>query len=636
MELATATTAQKPLRVLIIDDNRSDRKVFRRFLRQDTRREYLIFESESGAESLELAKAMHPDCILLDYKLPDMNGLDLLPELKKNASLSLIPVIFATGIGTQQTAIEGFRRGAQEYIDKNGLTSETLMRTIDNALKHSHLPTRLESALRESEERFRLLIESVRDTAIYFLDAEGKVGFWNTSADRLFGYSADEIAGKPYSIFFPPEELESQTPQKTLSVAFEKGHHGGIQQRIRKDGSIFWADVFVSALKDETGKLRAYAEVTRDISDRIESEKKLRKTETRLKRLVYSNITGIVFWNSSGMVLDANGAFLRIIGRTREELEAGQINFFGVTAPELNDLTVKAMAQVADVGTCVPYETVFLKKDGTRTSVLVAGANLGDGSDEFVTFAIDISEQMQTRKKIEEAVKVRDEFLSIASHELKTPITSLRLQIQMTLRTLNKEKAKHNLPERLTQVLESSDLQIGRLVRLVDDLLDVARVNAGRMTFNYEFLDLSEEIRQIIERFQEQLDLANIKLTYHSEGPVEGYWDRIRIAQVFDNLISNAIKYGGKKPIDVYIRKQDGKAYVQVQDSGMGISVENQDKIFGRFERVISDENISGLGLGLYIVKNIVTAHRGEIRVESAVNHGAKFIVELPLDARMT
>lgn len=228
------------------------------------------------------------------------------------------------------------------------------------------------------------------------------------------------------------------------------------------------------------------------------------------------------------------------------------------------------------------------------------------------------------------AIRARDEFVSIASHELKTPITSLKMQLQMMLRGVNIEKNLTPSPEKLLKALTSSTKQIDRLTVLIEDLLDVTRIETGKLNYKFEQVDLSAMVKEIMDRYSEEAKYAKTEFRQILQENVICYCDRYRIEQVFINLLSNAIKYGSNNPIEVTVSSEPGRVYIIVKDQGMGIAKEMQGKIFERFERAISSTNISGLGLGLYITKQIIDAHQGSIEVESELKVGSTFKVCLP------
>lgn len=228
------------------------------------------------------------------------------------------------------------------------------------------------------------------------------------------------------------------------------------------------------------------------------------------------------------------------------------------------------------------------------------------------------------------AIRARDEFVSIASHELKTPITSLKMQLQMMIRGVDTESGTTPSPEKLMKSLTSSNNQVDRLTALIEDLLDVTRIETGKLTYKFEEVDLSSLVREVDERFTEEIKKTKCSLLEDIEDNVIIFCDRYRIEQVLANLISNAIKYGANGTVTMTVKKADGRAEIFVKDSGMGIAKEMQAKIFERFERAISSTNISGLGLGLYIAKQIIGAHQGLIEVESELGVGSTFKVCLP------
>ncbi|MDC3958888.1 sensor histidine kinase [Polyangium jinanense] len=222
------------------------------------------------------------------------------------------------------------------------------------------------------------------------------------------------------------------------------------------------------------------------------------------------------------------------------------------------------------------------------------------------------------------AVRLRDEILSIASHELNTPIASLQLDVQ----TLKRGSAQSGdpLPPSLTRV----ERQVKKLARLIQELLDVTRITTGRLHLQIEDVDLPAVVRDVTERFTEDLSRAACPLTLHAEPAMVGRWDHIRLEQVVTNLVSNAIKFGSGRPIEIWVGEADGMARLTVRDHGIGIPPDRLPYIFERFERAVSSRAYAGLGLGLYIVRSIVEALGGSIRVESTLGSGTMFTVELP------
>ncbi len=243
--------------------------------------------------------------------------------------------------------------------------------------------------------------------------------------------------------------------------------------------------------------------------------------------------------------------------------------------------------------------------------------------------ATDITGQKEAQARAQRAVAVRDEFLSVASHELKTPLTSLSLTLQMLLRNHRRGRAT---PEETMARLEGLRGQIGRLERLIEQLLDVTRIGRGHLAIEREEADLGTIVRETAGRMQGDAGRAACELSVRVEGPVEGFWDPFRLEQVITNLLSNAIKYGAGRPVEVVVAPDPASDVVRlsVRDQGIGIAPEDLGRIFERFGRAVAPESYGGLGLGLFITRQIVEAHGGQVVVTSQPGAGSTFTVELP------
>ena len=230
------------------------------------------------------------------------------------------------------------------------------------------------------------------------------------------------------------------------------------------------------------------------------------------------------------------------------------------------------------------------------------------------------------------AVQVRDEFLSIASHELKTPLTALLLHLQLLARHARRGSLANIPPEQMLRLLETGQGQVQRLSKLVDNLLDVSRITAGRLQLEPEAVDLAVVARDVVARFADETRVGGSPLFLQADTPVTGHWDRLRLDQVVTNLVSNAVKYGAGHPVEVTVEATPTTARLTVRDHGLGIPEEHLATIFDRFERAGRDRSHAGLGLGLYITRQIIQAHGGVIQVSSAPGAGSTFTVELPLE----
>jgi signal transduction histidine kinase len=236
----------------------------------------------------------------------------------------------------------------------------------------------------------------------------------------------------------------------------------------------------------------------------------------------------------------------------------------------------------------------------------------------------------QENKLLKEALANRDEFLSVVSHELKTPITPLALQVQSFIQMLNEDRLASADPQRMLRMLTNSQNQINRLSRLVDDLIEVSRVKMGKLELSREEINLTDLVQNTLVSFEDELKRQGCEASLSAPGEVRGSWDPFRLEQVLINLLTNAAKYGAGREVELSLTESDGKAEISVRDHGIGINGTDQSRIFDRFERAVSSKNYGGLGIGLYLSRQIVELHGGRIWVESQPGMGSRFRVELP------
>ncbi|WP_202368285.1 hybrid sensor histidine kinase/response regulator [Pseudomonas sp. MWU318] len=241
-------------------------------------------------------------------------------------------------------------------------------------------------------------------------------------------------------------------------------------------------------------------------------------------------------------------------------------------------------------------------------------------------------QQLQsTQSELEQAVRMRDDFMSIVAHEVRTPLNGLILETQLRKMHLARDNAAAFTLDKMHAMVDRDERQIKSLIRLIEDMLDVSRIRTGKLSIRPNRFDLSQLVGNLLQNFAQQIEAAETEVSFTASGPVEGYWDEFRIEQVVSNLLTNALRYGGRSPIQVRVYREGDEARVEVQDRGIGISEENQKRIFQQFERVSAKTVVAGLGLGLFISEQIVAAHGGSIVVESQINEGALFRVCLPI-----
>lgn len=496
-----------------------------------------------------------------------------------------------------------------------------------------HPPGQHSDKIEKLEARYRQLVESVRDYAIFLLDPVGMVLTWNPGAQAIKGYTAEEIVGRPFSTFYTEEDRRAGKPERLLAIASREGRVEDEGWRVRKDGSRFWADVVLTAIHDDDGRLTGFSKVTRDLSTRRQSEESLRQSEERFRVLVQSvKDTAIFMLDPLGRVATWNAGAERIKGYEPHEILGLHFSTFYPPEERTSGKAERELETAKREGK-FEEEAWRVRKDGSRFWANVVLEPLRDSDGHLLGFA-KVTRDLTERKAADaerlrlahaqEAIRLRDEFLSIASHELKTPITAMRLQLQSLLRDVAENSRQHTKATKAYRGLL-------RLSELVEALLDVSRIATGKLTLTPVALDLSELAAEVVERFQDQALHARAKLSLSSPSPIQGKWDRLRIEQVLSNLIANALRYAAGSEIKVDIRGERGEAVLEVSDGGPGIAAAERQRIFERFERAASPQHFGGLGLGLYVAKQIVEAHHGSIAVEDVQPTGARFRIRLPL-----
>ncbi|HUQ05727.1 MAG TPA: hybrid sensor histidine kinase/response regulator [Kofleriaceae bacterium] len=245
---------------------------------------------------------------------------------------------------------------------------------------------------------------------------------------------------------------------------------------------------------------------------------------------------------------------------------------------------------------------------------------------ELEMVAVRTKNERQLAEAAHAAVHARDEFLSIASHELRTPLMTLQLRLDTLAEALSREPCSVTT----RGMADSAIRQADRLVSLVNGMLDVSRITSGRLTLQLDSFDLCEAVSEITDHFREAATRAGCELALDVRGPIVGAWDRLRIEQILTNLVGNAIKYAPHRPVQIEAMTNGGSALVTVRDHGSGIAHEDIERVFGQFERAVTARHLGGLGMGLYIARQIAIAHGGTIHCDSTPGRGAAFVLELP------
>ncbi|MCY6490202.1 PAS domain S-box protein [Leptolyngbya sp. GGD] len=761
--------------VLIVDDFFQDRQMYRRYLTNDPGITYTILEAESAFDGLKVCELQQIDGILLDFRLPDLDGLQFLAKLKAQGGKTFPPIVMMIEQEDESIADQAMKSGAEDYLVKSQITPNRLRLTLQTAIEHTALRRALQQtqqALRDSEERYQAIVQDQAVLICHFLP-DGTLTFVNPAYCRYFGTTAETLLGQNFLHLIPEgarEQIQQQidvlntlTPDRpTLiqehlvcrsngeigwqqwtnraifnsadqiiefqaagrDISEQKATELSLQQaterfelavmatngliydwnfknntvyrsrglmdlcgycpeevdpslqwwwqqihpedlarfdfsnlnehlesldrycveyRVRhRNGHYLWVEDRGLVVKDITGQPIRIVGSTIDISNRKQTEADLRESEARLKRLVDLNLIGIEFWDADGTVLDANDAFLNLVGYTREDLHDGKVNWRALTPPEqiqLSDASIEKMRQQ----TSDTLEKEYIRKDGSRISVLLGGVMFEGSHHRGISFVVDLTEQKQLQREremllaeaqnaraaAELANRTKDEFLAIVSHELRSPLNAI-LGWTKLLRSRQFDSA------RVEQALETIERNTQAQVKLIEDLLDVSRILRGQLRLDCVPIHLAPIITVVVANGQLAATAKQIRLCSTIEpevGRILG--DANRLQQILTNIVTNAIKFtpnGGH--VTVSLEQVGNDAAVSVTDTGQGISADFLPYIFERFRQVENSTTRSkdGLGLGLAIVRHLVELHGGTVQVESpGLNQGATFTVRFPL-----
>jgi PAS domain S-box-containing protein len=484
------------------------------------------------------------------------------------------------------------------------------------------------------EQRLQLLIEGVTDYGIFMLDPGGHIVSWNTGAQKLKGWRREEILGRHFSLFYPPEAVASGWPQEELRLAQARGRFEDEGWRLRKDGSRFWANVIITPLYGPMGELTGYAKITRDLTERRQHEEELRASEERLRLLVESVRDYAIFMlDPDGIVQSWNAGAQAIKGYRPDEIIGRHFRAFytpedqAAGKPEWELETARAQGRVEDEGWRV-------RKDGSLFwANVVVTAVFGPAGD--LRGYAKITRDASDRRRLEElelSSRRMNEFLAMLAHELRNPLAPIRNAVTiMQLEALASPV--------LRNCRDVIDRQLTHVTRLVDDLLDVGRLSTGKIKLRKELLRLGDVVARGVEIARPMIAARRHTLTIEQpDEPVYVQGDSTRLSQVLQNLLVNAAKYtpeGGRIQLRAYTA--DSFVYLAVADNGRGLAPEHLHSIFQLFVQAESGTAAaaeSGLGIGLTLARSLAEMHGGSIDAASpGAGQGSTFTVRLPLAA---
>ncbi len=497
-------------------------------------------------------------------------------------------------------------------------------------------------AIHDTVDIHRLLVESIRDYAIFVLDRAGHILTWNRGAQRCKGYTAGEVIGRHFSIFYPDDVARSGYPQRELEIAAAEGVFEDEGWRVRRDGSRFWANVIITALRDETGELLGFAKVTRDLSHRKRIEEALRDSERRFRLLVESVTDyGIFMLDLDGRVVSWNEGAERIKGYTEEEILGKPFCVFYPPEDVAAGKPVRELEIAAREGRHED-QGWRVRKDGSLFWANVVITALKNAAGEPIGYAKvtrDLTERREAElraiedaKRIaaaEMANKAKSEFLAAMSHELRTPLNAIGGHTDLMLLGIHGP-----LTEAQRDALERIRRSQQHLLGLINDLLNFSRIEAGRVTYQVAPVRLSAVAESVRPMIEPRAIERRIAIEWQEpDDDVVAIADEPKVGQILLNLLTNAVKYtnpGGRVRVTHCIRGE--WAVLEVADTGIGIPPDMTEAIFEPFLQVgrsLTSPH-EGVGLGLAISRKLARAMGGDLTVESTLNVGSVFTLTLP------
>jgi PAS domain S-box-containing protein len=471
----------------------------------------------------------------------------------------------------------------------------------------------------------------VQDYAICLLDRSGHIVSWNRGAEKLEGYSAAEILGRHFSVLYPPEAIERRSPDRELKMTQESGRLEDEGWRVRKDGSRFWANVVITALHDESGALRGFSKITRDLTERRHQEETLRQSEQRFRVLVDGLKDHAIFMlDTEGRVTSWNSGAQRITGYEAEEITGRHLGLLYPQSAIDRKLPEQELAMAREHGR-YEDEGARLRKDGNQFWASAVVSPLYDQEGMLMGYA-NVIRDLTDRKRaesLEQAERHTSEFLAMLAHELRNPLAP----INNALHLLALKPPADATEKWVREVLQR---QTGQITRLIEDLLDVSRITRAAIPLNRRPLDVRAVVRAAVEGSMQWIDARRhgltIELPPNEALPVLA--DEARLTQVLHKLLHNAARYtpeGGQ--VSIAARRENDSVVIHVKDNGVGMDAELLGSAFDLIKQgqQVPHRPQGGLGIGLTLVQRLVRLHGGTVEARSAgADRGSEFIVRLP------
>ena len=489
---------------------------------------------------------------------------------------------------------------------------------------------KIEENLRASEQRFRALVQNVREYAIFMLDPDGVVATWNEGAQQINGYTANEIIGQHFARFYPPDALARGIPAHELRTATTEGRFEDEGWRLRKDGTRFWANVVLTAIRDPHGQLLGFTKITRDLTERRRHEHELRASEDKFRMLVEGVVDyAIITLDRDGFITSWNTGAARLNGYAASDILGRHFSRLYPTDEVAANKPWQDLIAARERGRFTE-EGWRSRRDGTQywANNLIAALHEADARTQSYYIVTQDLSQRKYAEGLADAAQRTHEFIAMLAHELRNPLAPIRNAVAL----MERKGLGDPVLESMRQTIDRQSLL---LTRIVDELLDVNRIARGQFTVDRHAIDLRDVLHRAIETSRPLIEQRHQTLELEiPDAPLPVHGDPMRLTQVFVNLLNNAAKYthiGGSLALHVAV--EDDHLAIRVSDNGKGIPRESLEQVFDLFMQLDPEScgTQGGLGVGLALVRRIVELHAGRVVARSeGFNHGSEFLVQLP------
>ena len=482
------------------------------------------------------------------------------------------------------------------------------------------------------------MVESIEDYAMFMVDPKGHITSWNRGAERLTGYTESEALGRPFSILYPKGELSEDHALYELSMAKLHGHHEEEGVRVRKDGSIYNAQIVVWPVENKFGELIGFAKITRDVTERRRAERALKDSEAKFR--VIADAMPQIVWSvlPSGEQDYANKQWFQFTGM--DPASPVENVWLERVHPDERDQAKSSWLKSLSSGKDFEGQFRLRHHSGSYRWILGRALPLRDDNGKIIRWMgtlTDIHDQKEAESALHETARRKDDFLAMLAHELRNPLAPIRNSTALIRRLCPSD-------DQVVNFIDIIERQVHHMTRLIDDLLDVARISRGKIELRLEKVELGELIRHAVEDFRPEYEQKGVYL--HVDTPADSMElaaDRTRITQSIGNLLHNALKFCGSEcEVSVSLRReqrgQSSIASIRVKDTGVGIDPGLLEKLFVPFIQASQDlaRSQGGLGLGLALIKGFVELHGGSVEARRpGPGRGAEFLIYLPLPNRI-